>query len=841
MAFGATNSPGFSPSGDGIKIWAANTSYAVDDFVYHSGKLYHVDTAFTSGSTFSATNMTQIGGDGGSGFTEWATSTAYAVGQYVVYDGQIYKCTTAHTSAVWSGDVANWSVISGLQTWAANGTFYAGTLLYHGDTLYHVDNTFTAGATFDDDDLTPICKGGGWQDWATATAYEVGDYVVHGTQIYRCLTAHTSDVWSTDIANWEIISGTPTWTAGETYIEGEIIYHDKQLYYVDITQTAGSVFDETNLTPIGGAGGGAKLANVENATATAGVGEVTLTWTDPPNVVISGATVAEWGGTRVVRKVGSAPANKNDGDIIVDSVVKDEYSVTGFVDTNVTNGTTYFYRWFPYTTAEAYTSGTALTATPNFLDPEFEISSDNITLAPSTSMASADIEATFVGGGTISATSSNTAVCTVSVNGNTVTISNVAVGSATVTISLSQNGDYASATATVTVTSVSVVKYGYKISKTEADPYERVTYLYDAVGKTPAYMDFENGKFNMGDWGHAWFVELNKPCMLKSDGTVDYYLKPDNYDYREDGETASDVSNTSYDGNAMSEIPLCYVYRYEDADYCYEIVSNVQVDENYKAYAHTRADGSIADAFYWSMFGGSGSASKIRSLAGQTLVQSLTATQEIAGCQANGSKWYTHTWSQHELLRTLCVLMGKSTDTQAVFGNGNIHEATSASGLLATGTLKASGQFFGYNDSTHQVKVFHIEKFWGDQWDRIAGLINNKGPIYVKMTPEGDGYRVTDVTGYTNTGLTAPSDSGAYISAVNMSENGAIPSNASGSSTTYYPDIYSANNGKLAYLIVGVCANYAVAFGGGFSFAVFVAPSDFTWAVGCGLTCEKPA
>ena len=109
----------------------------------------------------------------------------------------------------------------------------------------------------------------------------------------------------------------------------------------------------------------------------------------------------------------------------------------------------------------------------------------------------------------------------------------------------------------------------------------------------------------------------------------------------------------------MLQIPLCWVYRYEDSEYEYEIISNVQYDENYKAYAHTRADGSIADYFYYSMFGGSGSATKIRSLSGQTLAQSLTAQQEITGCQANGTKWYTHTWSQRELIRTLCILMGK--------------------------------------------------------------------------------------------------------------------------------------------------------------------------------------
>lgn len=36
--------------------------------------------------------------------------------------------------------------------------------------------------------------------WATDTAYIVGDYVTSGTQRYRCLVAHTSDTFATDLA-----------------------------------------------------------------------------------------------------------------------------------------------------------------------------------------------------------------------------------------------------------------------------------------------------------------------------------------------------------------------------------------------------------------------------------------------------------------------------------------------------------------------------------------------------------------------------------------------------------------------------------------------------------------
>ena len=402
-------------------------------------------------------------------------------------------------------------------------------------------------------------------------------------------------------------------------------------------------------------------------------------------------------------------------------------------------------------------------------------------------------------------------------------------------------------TRTVSVTDVREYKintsygyrYGYRIKKSEGNPAARVEYLFDAVGLAPAKMDYTNGVFDFGGWADKWFVRDNKPLMLKSNGEVDYYLDPNYYARKEDG-TASDVGNTAYDGNAMAQIPLCYVKRYEDDDYLYEIISDVQYDEDYKAYAHTRADGSIADVFYWSMFGSGGGASKIRSLADQTLVQSLTAQQEIDGCKANGAKWYTHSWSQRELIRTLLILMGKSTNTQSVFGNGNCRSASSASGLLTTGTLKDKGQFYGYNDSTHQVKVFHIEGFWGDQWDRTAGVINSGGKIYVKMTPEGQGYRVTDTDGYTDTGVTLTGSSGGYISEATCSENGIIPKTISGSATTYYCDGAWFNNSVLCYLLAGASAGNTTAIGGAFTFAVDAAPAHAYWHNGCGLSCEKP-
>ena len=384
------------------------------------------------------------------------------------------------------------------------------------------------------------------------------------------------------------------------------------------------------------------------------------------------------------------------------------------------------------------------------------------------------------------------------------------------------------------------VRYGYRIKKTEGNPSARVEYLYDAVGLRPAKMNFTAGTFDYGDWDDKWFVTGNKPVMLKNDGTIDYELDPKDYSKKKGSGLASDVANESYEGNAMAIFPLVWVYRYEDADYLYEIISDTQYDENYKAYAHTRADGTIADWFAWSMYTASGTASKIRSLSGKPALTNLTATQEVDGAKANGAGWYTHTWSQRELIRTLVVLLGKSTDTQSVFGQGN-DGSGKPQGILSTGTVDTSGGFYGYRDVKHQVKLFHIEDFWGNTWDRTAGLLCNNGKVYVKMTPEGDGYRINDTMGYKDIGLTLPSFTGQYISQVSCTAYGMIPTTASGSNSTYFADCVWTNPSILGYLYAGGGSEQSSATYGAFTFSTNTPPNSSVWDDTCGLTLIQPA
>lgn len=150
-------------------------------------------------------------------FTFFAPATSYAVGNGVISvdDGNSYRCTVAHTSGA-TINLANF-VITGVN--AKQEDFYVDGLT--GDTIRlvgplrydypvacrplvtkyerqgsHTFRNFNVLGTAPDANL----RG----DWATATAYAVGDMVPNvnpsPNRNFICVSAHTSGVWNTDVA-----------------------------------------------------------------------------------------------------------------------------------------------------------------------------------------------------------------------------------------------------------------------------------------------------------------------------------------------------------------------------------------------------------------------------------------------------------------------------------------------------------------------------------------------------------------------------------------------------------------------------------------------------------------
>lgn len=89
----------------------------------------------------------------------------------------------------------------------------------------------------------------------------------------------------------------------------------------------------------------------------------TMTWIDPDDVTLNGATLAAWNQTVLVRKAGSYPADHSDGTILATTSRelgnKNAYRSTGYTDSERESGTTYYYKLFSQTTAGVWNNLTA--------------------------------------------------------------------------------------------------------------------------------------------------------------------------------------------------------------------------------------------------------------------------------------------------------------------------------------------------------------------------------------------------------------------------------------------------------------------------------------------------
>ena len=348
--------------------------------------------------------------------------------------------------------------------------------------------------------------------------------------------------------------------------------------------------------------------------------------------------------------------------------------------------------------------------------------------------------------------------------------------------------------------------YGIRIDKQNVDPDTRVTYLYDAVGMTPAYMDFNSGSFNYGSWADIWFIKNNLPIALKFDGTVDYELDHTDFTKKLDG-TASDVSDPDYGGNFMSEMPTVYVKRWEDSRYNYIAFSDKQVNSDFLAQAHTNANGTVNSAIYLPMFKGwKDSDDKLRSLMGTYPTGNTTGTNEVTYASNNSAGWQIWDKAKIDLIIDLIMLITKSTNCRAKIGNGacqtyNASDTTNygkmKSGYETDGTTRsASAQFYGSegtdvtNYGKHHMIAFYIEDLWGNRWERCLGfnLVDN---VYkVKMTPP---YVLDSDSTYQSLSVTPPSLTEGWLKNVSSGVYGDVPTEVGASSTSGFANYFSKN------------------------------------------------
>lgn len=361
--------------------------------------------------------------------------------------------------------------------------------------------------------------------------------------------------------------------------------------------------------------------------------------------------------------------------------------------------------------------------------------------------------------------------------------------------------------------------YGMHINGNESNPASMITYLEDAVGITPAYMDYTNNVFNYGSWKDTWLVDEAKPCILNANGTVYAYLNKSDYSKDVNGNdvTAIIEGTNDFGQNVMIQFPKIWMKIVPDEgdDSSASVYfSPMKLDDDFKDYAYIDKNGSHKEHFYMPAYNGVLVNGVMRSLSGKTVSNKLTAQQEINACVANGNGWYTEDAGEVILINFLLMLIGKSMDSQTTFGQG-LHTSGSeaVNNGFATGVHNTKGMFYGTNNGaaatyTNAVKVFGMENWWGFQWRRFAGDVNRNGVIMSKLCwGTEDGSTVNDFnldgTGYVNTGSIPSGTSGGYISKMKFTKNGMFATVTSGSASTYYCDGQWFNNAAVCYAFRG--------------------------------------
>lgn len=454
------------------------------------------------------------------------------------------------------------------------------------------------------------------------------------------------------------------------------------------------------------------------------------------------------------------------------------------------------------------------------------------------------------GNGTITATSNNTGVAKIkSINQSTgvVTVESVndTTGTAKITVKVAEGTNYKAASDTTVAVTATFREYlyGFDLTIADSNPATRVTYPSDVEnsGFAKAVMNF-GGAFSYGSWPSTPGEKfMPRPCMLRFNGTVDYYLNPNDYTKKADG-TTSDVANMNYGGNAMMEWPKIYVKRWESNGVYHFRCSDMKVDSDYECWSNYDKNNKEIPHFYTPIFFGSKDGSnRLRSISGQSNFVSNTAQTEVTYAKNNGADiWYTEVLSDRELVNDLLTMMFKSTDLQATAGYG----VCSASAAIAPGSMNTKGLFWGAGDKTSGVKVFGMENWWGNIFRRIAGWCISGGTQKVKLTRgtkdgttvgdynfDGNGYKTISGVNLTRSG---------YISKMKTESFGRFPMEANGSTTTFEADQVWADSGNGYYAYVGGYWSIDLICGP-FCANLYNGPSTANASRGAALSCKPLA
>lgn len=325
--------------------------------------------------------------------------------------------------------------------------------------------------------------------------------------------------------------------------------------------------------------------------------------------------------------------------------------------------------------------------------------------------------------------------------------------------------------------------YTIRIDLNNKDPYNAVTYLNDAIGFDPLYINQTTGECNYGSWKDIINSLISpKPCLYK-DSTVISYLDPNNYSRTIYG-TGVDITNES-SGDVMIEFPKV-AYKIERNGNIIDFsISKTKLDDSWSYDAFMSEDGLSQEKeyMYYSAYEGwIDSENKLRSLSDKIPTANMTISTYRSYSRNNGNSYSMVSIAKRMYITLLSILVTKSLDIKTSIGLGASDLYYSGDNrAIKSGTMNIKGLFFGNNTGTDGNKIFGIENFIGNLAEFTEGLVRIQNNLYSKISypynDNGSGYRLI--------GSYPPEQSG-WVRSVIVSDQILIPSEYNASSNDYF-------------------------------------------------------
>lgn len=300
-----------------------------------------------------------------------------------------------------------------------------------------------------------------------------------------------------------------------------------------------------------------------------------------------------------------------------------------------------------------------------------------------------------------------------------------------------------------------------------------------------------------GAKGYTAIQSQMRRCVVKADGTVNYYLNPDNSNFKEDG-TPSVL--TGADGNVMVEIPKHYIK--------VETVGNVDSF----SISLTQEPGYVLDPSfmkwngteivevpyrYFRAYEGFVSGGKLMSVSGVTPTRSQTIVTFRTQAMANGDGWHLTDWNLLNTIKRLCYIEFCGFIVTKYLGEGN-HVGSDYG--ITTGQSNALGN--RSSNSTHNDKYMSyrgIENMYADIWEFVDGVNVNNYQFYVNGKYSTFASDVFTGDYVAKGPLTVAGASNSLIKRCAVSvDGGFIPTVVGGSTTTFYGDaLWSAAGARI--------------------------------------------